>query len=116
MTVNVYKSDFSVFEGLYNAVIYHKSGIKRGCKNFLEVDFGYPHMNPYGIIARYHAETERVSYRHLMELRHRRDIDFQLLAEVFYLLDEYTHTTDQIAKRIDNALAYPVGHVRRTVL
>ena len=35
MTVNVYKSDFAVFPGLYNAVIWHKSGIKRIAMNFV---------------------------------------------------------------------------------
>ena len=65
MTVNVYKSDFSVFEGLYNAVIYHKSGIKRVCKNFLEIDFGNARMNPY-VIANSHSVKGHVSYRQLM--------------------------------------------------
>ena len=116
MTINVYKSDFPVFEGLYNAVIYQKSRIVRICKNFIEVDFGPAHINPY-IIANHENIKGPVEYSRLMELCCDIDIiDLRLLDEIYTLLNRYTFTTDLIMRRICQATCYPVGHIHRTIL
>jgi hypothetical protein len=116
MTINVYKSDFSLFEGLYNAVIYQKSRITRICKNFIEVDFGPEHMNPY-VIMNHKNIKGYTEYKHIMEMCCCPDIiDIRLLDEIYTLFNRYTLTTDEIMRRINSATCYPVGHIHRTVL
>jgi hypothetical protein len=113
MTIKVYKTDFSIFPGLYNAVVYQNGRITRNCQNFLEVDFGPEHMNPY-TLADYFVRNERMSYKGLMELLGDIDlIDLYLLDQAYALISRYRHSTDDIMRRINAATCYPVGHINR---
>jgi hypothetical protein len=114
MKINVYKSDFAIFEGLYNAVIYLRSGITRVEQNFIEVDFGPERMNPY-VIANRHSMKEGYGYNDLMNLCLSGDIESRMVYEICALLVTYTLTTKQIKRMVDNAICYPVGHVNRTI-
>jgi hypothetical protein len=114
MTIKVYKSDFSIFSGLYNAVVYLRHSITI-YRNFVEVDFGPEHMNPYIIRENKHI-TGNVEYNDLMSLCFNHQFEPELIFEVYDLLNMFNLTTDQIMRRIDAALAYPPSHRYRRII
>lgn len=115
MKINVYKSDFSIFPGLYDAVIYLKSGIVSVTRSYIEVNFGPEHMNPY-TIANHHNIKDVCRYSQIMDLCVSGEIESGLVCEIFNLLDKYALSTKQILRKIDNATCYPVGHINRTII
>jgi hypothetical protein len=116
MTIKIYKSDFSIFEGLYNAVVYlGASSIIERSKNFITVDFGREHMNPYTIRETKHIQGD-VSYNQIMSLLESNELESELKFQIRDLLATYQCTTDKIVRKIGNTLAYPVGHTHRTLI
>ncbi|MDR2653189.1 MAG: hypothetical protein LBC68_12920 [Prevotellaceae bacterium] len=116
MTIKVYKSDFRIFEGLYNAVVYlGASSIVERCKNFITVDFGAEHMNPYTIRENKHIQGE-YSYNCLERALNDPELEPELKSEITELLKTYRYATDRIIRKLNAAIAYPVGHTNRTLI
>jgi hypothetical protein len=116
MTVKVYRSDFRIFEGLYNAVVYLGAGsIIEHCKNFITVDFGREGMNPYTIREAGYVRGN-VSYNRIMSLLESDELESELKFQIRYLLADCRCTTDTILRKTGNALCYPVGHTYRTLI
>ena len=116
MTINVYKSDFLDFDGLYDAVVYLQNRITSRCANFVEVDFGREHMNPYTIMENPNIKG-RNSYQDLMRMCADNDrMEPYLVNQVYTLINMYEFTVDEIVRRVIGVTCWPKGHINRTLL